>query len=178
LSKASGLQASSGSNAASPQVSTVSPPQPLTFGRDPNDLTNARGRLPGDRPHMFRLAGNVDVPRTGVMIAASMQYFTGKPWTASALVQVPQNNQQRVLIEPRGSRRLPSQSLLDLRISRPISLAGAGRVELMVDVLNALNDSAEEGLASDDLYSENFGQPSAFMDPRRAMIGVRVNLGR
>jgi hypothetical protein len=55
---------------------------------------------------MFRLAGNVDVPRTGVMISASMQYFTGKPWTASALVQVPQNNQQRVLIEPRGSRRL------------------------------------------------------------------------
>ena len=29
----------------------------LTFGRDPNDLTNARGRLPNDRPHMFRVMG-------------------------------------------------------------------------------------------------------------------------
>lgn len=178
LSETLGLQASSGSNAASPQVSTVSPPQPLTFGRDPNDLTNARGRLPGDRPHMFRLAGSMDVPRTGVMIAASMQYFTGKPWTASALVQLPQNNQQRVLIEPRGSRRLPSQSLLDLRISKAIGLAGVGRVELMLDVLNALNDSAEEGIATDNAFSQNLGRGTLFMDPRRAMFSARVNLGR
>jgi len=178
FSKTYGLQASSGSSAASPQVSTVSPPQPLTFGRDPNDLTNARGRLPGDRPHMFRLAGSVDVPRTGVMVAASMQYFTGKPWTASALVQVPQNNQQRVLIEPRGSHRMSSQSLLDVRISRAFNFAGMGRVELLVDVLNALNDSAEEGIATDNAFNQNFGRGTLFMDPRRAMIGARVNLGR
>ena len=178
LSKAYGLQASSGSNAASPQVSTVSPPQPLTFGRDPNDLTNGRGRLPNDRPHMFRLAGSVDIPRTGVAVAASMQYFSGKPWTSSALVQVPQNNQQRVLIEPRGSQRLSSQSLVDVRISKAVNLAGVGRVELMLDVLNALNDTAEEGIATDNAFNQNFGRGTLFMDPRRAMIGARVNLGR
>jgi hypothetical protein len=178
LSKSYGLQASSGSGAAAPQVSTVSPPQSLTFGRDPNDLTNARGRLPGDRPHMFKVAGSVDVPRTGVVIAASMQYFTGKPWTASALVQVPQNNQQRVLIEPRGSRRLSSQSLLDVRISKVINVTSIGRVELLLDVLNALNDSAEEGIATDNAFNQNFGRGTLFMDPRRAMIGARLNLGR
>ena len=39
--------------------------RPPTFGRDPNNLTNAYGRLPNDRPHMLRVMGTFDVPRTG-----------------------------------------------------------------------------------------------------------------
>jgi hypothetical protein len=30
----------------------------------------------------------------------------------------------------------------------------------------------------DDLFSANFGRPTVFVDPRRAMVSVRVNLGR
>ena len=73
---------------------------------------------------------------------------------------------------------MSSQSLLDLRVSRTIAFGGVGRIELLVDVLNALNDTAEEGLATDNLFSPNFGQGTVFMDPRRAMVGVRLNLGR
>ena len=36
-----------------PQVSTIAGAPYLTFGQDPNDLTNAHGRLPNDRPHML-----------------------------------------------------------------------------------------------------------------------------
>jgi hypothetical protein len=61
---------------------------------------------------------------------------------------------------------------------RPISFGGSKRIELFVDVLNVLDDTAEEGLATDSLFSPNFGRPIAFMDPRRAMIGMRLNLGR
>jgi hypothetical protein len=185
LSRAEGLQPSSGTTAgAGAQVSTVAPPpapQGVTFGRDPNDLTNAFGRLVNDRPHVFRVMGGVDVPRTGLALAANFQFFSGKPWAATGLVGLPQTNNQltqRVLLETRGSRRLSSQSLLDLRLSRAISFRGLGRIELLLDVLNALNDTAEEGLASDNLFSPNFGQPTAFMDPRRAMVSVRLNLGR
>ncbi|MEO8257705.1 MAG: TonB-dependent receptor [Acidobacteriota bacterium] len=177
LSRVSGLLPSSGTNAAGAQLSTVSPPNPLTFGRDPNDLTNAIGRLPNDRPHMFRLMGSVDVPRTGFVLAANFQYFSGKPWAATTQVTLPQAD-QRILLEPRGSRRLSSQSLLDLRLSRMFAFGGVNRVELLLDVLNALNDTAEEGLASDNLFNLNFGQPTVFMDPRRAMVSVRLNLGR
>ena len=181
LSKAHGMLPSSGSTAAGAQVSTVSPPQPLTFGRDPNDLTNARGRLPNDRPHVFRMMGTVDLPGTGLVVAANFQYFSGKPWAATALVALPQTaNQrtQRVLLEPRGSRRLSPQSLLDLRVSRSFSVAGTSRIELLLDVLNALNDTAEEALTIDNLFASNFARPALLMDPRRAMIGVRLNLGR
>jgi hypothetical protein len=44
-------------------------------------------------------------------------------------------------------------------------------------VLNALNDRAEEGLATDNVFSPNLGQPTVFIDPRRAMVSVRLNLG-
>jgi hypothetical protein len=65
-----------------------------------------------------------------------------------------------------------------VRVSRTISFGGSGRIELLVDVLNALNDTAEEGLATDNLFSQNFGQSTVFMDPRRVMVSVRLNLGR
>jgi hypothetical protein len=178
FSRAQGLLASSGTSAAGAQLSTVAPPQPLTFGRDPNDLLNARGRLPNDRPHVARLLASLEIPWVGVTIAANFQYFSGKPWAATAQVELPQNNQQRVLLEPRGSRRLSSQSLLDLRVSKTVPTGSLGRIEFLVDVLNALNDSAEEGIASDNLFSPTFARPTAFVDPRRAMVGARLRLGR
>ena len=178
FSRNSGLQPSSGGTAAAAQVSTVSRPQPITFGRDPNDLINARGRMLNDRPQVFRVMGNADVPRTGFVVAANFQVLSGKPWAATALVN-PQNVQQRVLIEPRGTRRMSSQRLLDLRVSRAIPLRTLGRLELILDVLNVLNDDAEEAISGDDLFNPaTFGQPSVFIDPRRAMLGVRMNFGR
>jgi hypothetical protein len=180
FSRAVGVLPSSGTTAAGPQVSTVAPAPPLTFGRDPNDLINARGRLANDRPHVFRAMSAFDVPRIGMVIATNFQYFSGKPWAATALVPLPQTNNQptqRVLLEPRGTRRLSSQSLLDLRVSKIVSFGAAGRVELTVDVLNALNDTAEEALASDNLFSATLGQPLVFMDPRRLMFSARLNLG-
>ena len=176
-SRASGLQPSGGATAAGPQVSTIAGTPFLTFGQDPNNLTNARGRLPNDRPHMLRVMGSVDVPRTGLVLAANVQHFNGKPWAATAQIALPQGD-QRIFLEPRGSRRLSSQTLVDLRLSRPIALGGSTRVELLVDVFNLLNDNAEEGIATDNLFSPNFGQPTSFSDPRRAMLGVRLNLGR
>jgi hypothetical protein len=177
LSRATGLQVSSGTTAAGSQVSTIAGAPYLTFGQDPNSLINASGRLANDRPHMLRVMGSVDVPGTGFVAAANVQHFSGKPWAATALIALPQGD-QRILLEPRGSRRLSSQTLVDVRISKTISAGPLKRIELLVDVLNVLNDAAEEGLAADTLFSQNFGQPSAFVDPRRVMFGVRLNLGR
>ena len=173
FSRASGLLASSGELAAGAQASTIATPTRL-FGRDPNDLTNARGRLPNDRPHVLRLTGSIDVPRIGVVVTGNLQHFSGKPWAATAQMDLQQLD-QRILLEPRGSRRLSSQSLLDLRVSKTFTVSSA-RIELLLDILNALNDTAPEALASDDLFSPNFGQPSVFVDPRRAMLGIRFDL--
>ncbi|HZI51779.1 MAG TPA: TonB-dependent receptor, partial [Terriglobia bacterium] len=175
FSRVYGLQPSSSTTADGAQLSTIASFTPNTFGQDPNDLTNARGRLPNDRPHIFRLMGKADVPRTGVSFAANLQYFSGKPWAATAQIALPQGD-RRILLEPRGSRRLSSQTLLDLRLSKTILMSDVGRVELLVDVFNVLNITAEEALASDNRYSPNFGRPTVYTDPRRAMIGVRLTL--
>ena len=177
FSRASGLQVSSGGTAAASQVSTIAGAPYLTFGQDPNSLTNARGRLPNDRPHMLRLMGSLNLPRTGFVVTGNLQRLTGKPWAATAQMSLPQGD-QRILLEPRGSRRLSSQTLLDLRVSRAIRFARTARVELLLDVLNALNDTAEEAIAADNLYSPNFGRPTMFVEPRRAVFAVRLTLGR
>ena len=49
---------------------------------------------------------------------------------------------------------------------------------MIFDVLNLLGDNAEESVVSDNFSSATFGTPRLFIDPRRAMLGVRLNLGR
>jgi hypothetical protein len=178
-SKVYGLQADSGTTPGGAQLSTIGNGTPIIFGQDPNDLTNARGRMPNDRPNIFRVMGKAEVPRTGLSFSSNFQYFSGKPWAATVLVPLgaPQND-HRIFLEPRGTRRLSSQSLLDMRLSKTILKRESARVELLVDVLNVLNGKAEEELATDNLYSSTFARPTVFMDPRRAMFGVRLNLGR
>jgi hypothetical protein len=83
-----------------------------------------------------------------------------------------------VLIEPRGTERLSSQTLLDLRVSRAFRLHDLARVELRLDVLNALNDTAEESIRTDVYNAPTVGQANVFIDPRRAMLSVRLDLGR
>ena len=63
-------------------------------------------------------------------------------------------------------------------MSRTLRFGGVGRVELLMDLLNLLNDTAEEGLATDNLFSSTFGQPTVFMNPRRVMVSARLNVGR
>jgi hypothetical protein len=175
LSKTEGLQASSGTDPGGGQFSSTFGGG--AFGRDPNTLTNAQGRLANDRTHKLGLMGSAEIPKTGLVVAGNLQYFTGVPWAATAQINLPQGL-QRVLLAPPGSRRLPSQTLLDLRLSRKFAFSGKGAVELLLDVLNALDNHAEERLADTNLFSQNFGRPSAFVDPRRAMLGVRVTLPR
>jgi TonB dependent receptor-like, beta-barrel/Carboxypeptidase regulatory-like domain len=175
FSRATGLQVSSGTAASGEQLSTLT--SSGTFGQDPNNLTNARGRLANDRPHMFRVMGSVTVPRAGFVVAGHFQHYSGKPWAATTRQSLPQGD-QRILLETPGSRRLSSQSLLDLRVSRTIQFTRVGRIELLMDVLNVLNDTAEEALASDNRFASNFGQPTVFMNPRRVMLSARLNLGR
>ena len=124
-SRTQGLQASSGATAAAPQSSSVALPT-VPIGRDPNDLTNARGLLPNDRPHIFRIMTSVALAHTGFELAANLQHFSGKPWAVTADIPLKQGT-QRVLLEPRGARRLSSQTLLDLRLSRPIHFSRMGR---------------------------------------------------
>ena len=79
-----------------------------------------------------------------------------------------------VLIESRGTERLSSQTLLDFRVSRAFASRRVGRIDLRLDVLNALNDTAEESIRSEVYNAATVGQANIFIDPRRAMLSVSV----
>jgi hypothetical protein len=172
VSESVGLQASNRASPGSSQLSTTLGFN--AFARDPNDYTNATGPLNDDRTHMFRVQGAVEIPRVDVLVGANFQHLTGAPYAAFANVRLPQGSRQ-IFIEPRGTRRLSSQTLLDLRISKIFRIGEQGRLELLVDVLNALDDTAEAFLVTNNFYSPNFGKPRILIAPRRAMVGVKFS---
>ncbi len=63
-------------------------------------------------------------------------------------------------------------------MSKTLSFGQAAGLTLNLDVLNLLNDTAEEALVSDNFFNATFGKISQVMDPRRVMLGLRLNLGR
>jgi hypothetical protein len=144
-----------------------------SFGQDPNDTTNLPGgKLPFDRTHVFRITGAFEIPKIEVLIGANYQYLTGLPWAAFDEVSLNQGK-QRIFREPQGARRIASQNLLDFRVSKIFRFGGRGRLEIVADVLNLLDDDAEEKLITQNFFSEGFGLREQFIDPRRLMIGVK-----
>jgi hypothetical protein len=143
------------------------------FGKDPNDYTNSTGPLNNDRTHMFRVQGAVEIPKVGILVGANFQHPTGQPFAAYGNVRLPQGTRQ-VFLETRGTRRLAPQTLLDLRVSKIFRFGKDGKVEILADILNLLNDAAETSLVTNNFYSPNFENASRFVDPLRAMLGVKL----
>jgi len=103
--------------------------------------------------------------------------MTGLPWTATAQIPSLTPEGQRVLLEARGSRRLSSQKLLDLRLSKTHTLGRAVKLSYLLDVLNVLNSHAKKEWWTITSLAK-LRRPKVFVDPRRAMLGVRFILGR
>ena len=112
------------------------------------------------------------------------------PWTFKRCLKTqPHSSADRLDVgggEPPRASIAPHErsTRTDLRLSRAFRARRLGRLELLVDVLNALNDTAEEGIVTDALTTATiprvptFGIPNVFVDPRRAMVGMRIDLGR
>ena len=80
---------------------------------------------------MFRVMGSVDVPRTGLVVAANLQHFSGKPWAAGA-VPLPQGPASGFCLrhaDRGGSRR----RRCSISVFRGVYAGGVGRIELMLD---------------------------------------------
>lgn len=146
-----------------------------TFGQNPNDFVNAEGLLAGDRPHTFK-AQLVSALPAGFLVSANYVYQTGRAWArlgrvpglgfpADPIVQLETLD---------GERRLPSQSLLDLRLQKSFALGRTLRLAAFGDVFNLFNEDSPENLLSRIATSANFGVPAGFLPPRRLMLGGRL----
>jgi hypothetical protein len=167
LSKSEGRLGSSRGSPVAAQSSLAG-----TFGQNPNDFVNTDGLLIGDRPVLAKAQLVVELP-WGFTTAASFQHQTGRPWGRRIRVAglgVPTTIRAE---QVDGSRRVADWNFLDIRIQKGIT-AGAARLAIFADVLNATNSGAYQNVGSDLGTSTAFGQPVFFVNPRVVMLGAKV----
>src|SRR5439155_5673058 len=149
-------------------------------GRDPNDVTNATGRLnPTDRPVMFTANASYDVPRIDVRVSANYQNLSNVPFAPVASVALPQGR-RNINIDAPGAFRAERISLLYLRFNKIIQVPGGRRLELIANLVNALQSEAPTGTGTSNYitfnyFSPNYALPNTWVQPRMLYVGARVN---
>lgn len=145
------------------------------FGQNPNDFVNASGRLLGNRPHVFKSQLVVELPH-GFLVGANYLFQSGRAWARRGRVELGFPTEVEINLEERdGSRRVPDQSSLDLRVQKSFKLGERARFVLFGDALNLFNTDTNEGVLSRFVdVEEDFGVPSDFLLPRRFMVGAKL----
>lgn len=114
-------------------------------------LVNNDGTPVNDRPHEFKLLGSYQIPVIEASLSGYFRAISGATYTAFQQLTASQLNStgsatsyRQPLIEPRGSRRLPMLSTVDLRIEKSFS-TGHNRFGIYVDLENLTNRAVVTG---------------------------------
>jgi hypothetical protein len=147
-------------------------------------VTNARGLLTHDARHELKVLGSYQVPKIDVALSGFFRAVSGTTYTPfqdlpGLATPFPPES---VRLEPRGSRRTPTRTVLDLRVEKVFGL-GRGRLGVFADLINAFNASTVVAVqnrvpsASIPGFTEPvaFGAPSAIFPARQAYFGARFS---
>jgi len=146
------------------------------FGQNPNDFVNAGGKLLADRPHTFKTQLVAELPH-GFLIGANYLFQSGRAWARRARIpDLGYASAVEINIDERdGSRRVPNQSILDVRAQKSFKLSGDLQFRVFADVLNVFNTGDHQGVLGRRVdVPETFGVPSDFLLPRRVMLGAKL----
>jgi len=144
-----------------------------TFGRNPNDFVNTGGLLIGDRAWQFKTQLVYQAP-WGLLLGANLTFQSGVPWGRT--IRVPGLGLSTTIRaeEINGDRRVADWKLVDLRVQKEFNLGGSANLAVFGDLLNTLNDDANENVESTLGTASNFGVPSRIILPRRLMLGAKL----
>jgi hypothetical protein len=110
---------------------------------NPNTHENASGRFPLERRHQFKLTGMIKGP-WGINLGTYFRYLSGERYTRTARSSyygVPLNQgATTIFAEKRGSRALPAEFILDLKVEKAFKL-GPINIRAFVDIFNVLNNN-------------------------------------
>ncbi len=145
-----------------------------SFGQNPNDFVNTGGRLRGDLPLQFKTQLVYQLPKD-FLLAVNLNIRSGA--NRARRIRPPRsvtNLATRILAVERGDfGRLPTQSILDLRLEKSFQLKNNMNIALIADVFNVINDDSHEDLVSSDSNSSAFLTPDDFVQPRRVQLGAK-----
>jgi len=139
---------------------------------NPNlNINREPARISLDSTYVGKLVGTYVFPRQ-ITISTNLRYFTGQPVLKSIPLRGLNQGTVTILAEPRGATRLDDVTLWDVRSSKRFRFGGARELELMVDVFNLLNQSANTAIINN--VGSLFGRPTSILPPRVARLGARV----
>jgi len=155
----------------------------------PNSLVNAEGSLTHDQTHQVKIQGTWIVPALHLSFSADYVFHSGDTWTPRADCLLTDEGNGVVgdgikgchvfpqgpfeyLAEPRGSRRLPSRSEIDLRAEWSHGLGGALALRVFADVFNANNQHRPTEV--EPLIGDELGSPATLSFPRNARLGLSL----
>jgi hypothetical protein len=141
-----------------------------TFYENPNRQINAQGYLPYDAPHALNVYGTVSLP-LGIVFTPRFTYQSGWNWTRT-IPGPSAAGRPSILVESRGSQRLPAQVSLDFRLEKIFTFTEKMKLGLMLDAFNIFNRGVETGLES-NIASVNYGKALYVCDPRYFRVGAR-----
>ena len=138
---------------------------------------NKDGVLRGDRTHVLKAFGHLDLPWRA-SIGALLFYQSGQPWEAwdATAYGLPTYFSSTIRYAERaGSRRSPSRWQLDRSYTQRFSLVAAIEARLRVDLFNVFD--RQTGYDIDPLVrNATFGQPRSRFDPRRLQVSVGMEI--
>ena len=143
------------------------------FGEDRNDFTNARGRMPADRPWILKVQAGYTFP-WDIMASFNWIYQTGRPYLSFTGFRLNQGFTS-IITEPRGENRLPAWNILDFRLQKTFQIGDTVRFHAIFDLWNVLNANTETSYSSYDMWkSSRYLLPRGIFYPRRLQIGLRL----
>ena len=164
-------------------------------------LVNPEGRLTNDRPHEIKAYLGYEIPKVDISVNATYRLLSGRNYTpfqrfGSSTINFSVTGYyfgssagRQPLLEPRGSRRLPTEQVVDLRLEKVFKVGSRNdRLAVFADILNLTNAGtvigrlsrvpttslslpppAEPGTSEDVAFEA----PSLIRDPRQVILGAR-----
>jgi hypothetical protein len=146
---------------------------------DPNQDLFAFGKNFWDRPVILKISGSYQFP-LGINMGVSLRHMSGIPYTRFAETPVELNyvGYVDVRVEPRGSERTPSTTLVDARVEKFFTFPRSGffpggRLGIILDLFNILNANTTTQVG--DLTSDNYGIIQSILAPRILRLGVKYS---
>jgi hypothetical protein len=140
------------------------------YFENPNRQINAYGNLTYDAPHALNIYGTFSLP-LGISISPRFSVQSGSQWTPyiqiNEIAGIPW-----VFLEPAGSRRLPAQVALDLRLEKVFTFTERYKLGLILDAFNIFNRGVATGLNT-RVNGADFGKANSVCDPRYFRVGAR-----
>jgi hypothetical protein len=143
----------------------------------PAHFVNTYGYLSDDRRHRVKLKGFVKLPRE---VSVGFNAVYESPFDYSVLQNLDPPLYGTTFLEPRGSRRANSTSVLEIELRKGFRVGGLD-LELIGTVENVLGTEKPvavcqfaSGCTSADGDDLALGQPTDFQPPRRYEVGFRM----